>query len=102
MSTVVKRAVLVVPALALIISACGTSTVPADDVAEEAQRVLGEELGTEVEVDCDDDLPGEKDAEITCLMTDPESGDTYDMTAVVTEVDGSNVNMTFTVAPEPN
>nr|CAA9316075.1 MAG: hypothetical protein AVDCRST_MAG46-506 [uncultured Nocardioidaceae bacterium] len=92
-----------VPALALMMmSGCGTSTVPADDVATEAEEVLGPEFGSEVTVECDDDLPGEKDAEITCLLTDPSTDDTYDMTAVVTEVDGSNVNMTFTVAPEPN
>jgi hypothetical protein len=102
MSTVIKRAVLVVPALALMISACGTSSVPADDVAQEAQDVLTAELGTEVTVECEDDLPGEVEAKITCLMTDPTTGDVYDMDAVVTEVDGSNVNMTFTVAQEPN
>ncbi len=97
MSSVIKRALIVAPALALMLSACGASAVSADDVAAEAERVLGEQIGSPVEVDCPDDLPAEKDAKITCTLTDPATGDTYDMTAVVTSVDGSEVRMDFEV-----
>ena len=92
-----RRALLVTPALLLTLSACGTSAVAAEDVAAEAESALGEKLDATIEVECPEDLPAEEGAEITCTLTDPATSDTYDMTAVVSAVDGSDVQMNFEV-----
>lgn len=62
---------------------------------------MAEAVGSPVEVTCEDDLEAEKDAKITCELTEPSSDQTYDMTAVVTSVDGSDVNMEIEVLEPP-
>jgi PBP1b-binding outer membrane lipoprotein LpoB len=94
MSPVIKRTLIVVAALALVLTGCSTSAVPADDVATEAERVLAEQMG-EVEVECPDDLAAEIDETITCTVTVVESDQTLDMTATVTTVEGDDVSMEF-------
>jgi hypothetical protein len=94
MSPVIKRILIVVPALALALTGCSTSAVAADDVATEAERVLGEQLG-EVDVQCPDDLAAEVDERITCTVTVAETDETLDMTATVTDVNGDDVSMQF-------
>jgi hypothetical protein len=80
MSLVIKRILILVPALVLSMTGCGTSAVAADDVATEAERVLAERMG-EVQVDCPDD--------------------TLDMTATVTTVEGDDVSMEFNFPEDP-
>ena len=94
MSPVIKRILLVVPALALTLTACGTAAVPADDVATEAERVLAEQLG-EVQVECPEDLVAELKEKVTCTVTLPDADEPVDMTATVTSVEGEDVAMEF-------
>jgi len=94
MSPVIKRILIVVPALALALSGCSTSAVAADDVATEAERVLADQMG-EVQVECPDDLAAEVDETITCTVTVAETDEALDMTATVTDVNGDDVSMQF-------
>ena len=94
MSLVIKRILILVPALVLSMTGCGTSAVAADDVATEAERVLAERMG-EVQVDCPDDLAAEVEKMITCTVIVVDSDETLDMTATVTTVEGDDVSMEF-------
>lgn len=90
-------------ALALSVSALSgcSSSVPADDLAEQVSAQLESQVGqTPDDVMCPEDLAAEVGAEVTCELTDGE--DVYDVALVVTEVDDSDVLFDITVADAPN
>ncbi|GAB2762353.1 hypothetical protein GCM10027020_13230 [Nocardioides salsibiostraticola] len=90
-------------ALALSVSALSgcSSSVTADDVAEQVSSELEKQIGQAPDdVTCPEDLPAEVDAEVTCELTDGEN--VYDVAVVVTSVDGSDVLFDLTVADAPN
>lgn len=88
----------VIPALLIVLAACGSASISADEVASKAESALGEKIGNKPEVECPEDLPAEKGKSQTCTLTDPDSGKKYDMTAKVTEVDGDRYRLGFEVA----
>jgi hypothetical protein len=85
-----------VPLLVLALASCGTGTVAADDVAEQAEVALEGQLGTRYEISCPDDLPAEVGATTRCtLAADEDTELGVDIT--VTEVEGDTVNFDIQV-----
>jgi hypothetical protein len=61
------------------------------DVEEQVSTQLGEQAGREPEaVECPEDLEGEVDTTMTCVLRD--GGQEYDVTVTVTEVEGTRVD----------
>jgi hypothetical protein len=72
-------------------SAGSTPTVAQADVEQSVSTELGEQAGREPEeISCPGDLEGEVGTEMTCTLRD--SGEEYDVTVTVTEVDGTRVD----------
>jgi hypothetical protein len=73
----------------------------AEDVEQQVASQVAAQVGTAPDdVTCPEDLPAEVGATTTCLLTDGE--DEFDTAIEVTGVDGTNVNFSIEVAPEPN
>lgn len=91
---------------ALALAACSASanlTIPASSVAEEAERILEEQIGSRPEIDCGDESVDLVDGtEVDCLLTDPVSGSEFDMTATLSDVDGTKYTLNVQVADAPN
>lgn len=86
--------------LAGLVAGCGSGSVSADDVAEQAKTSLEEQVGQPAEsVECEDDLKAEVDESVRCELT--AQGQTYGLTATVSSVDGDNVQMEFQVDDQP-
>ena len=96
----------VAAAAALALSACSVSanlTIPASSVAEEAERILEEQIGSRPEIDCGEEkIDLVNDTHEDCPLTDPATGTEYDMVATITEVDGTNYTLNVQVADTPN
>lgn len=89
------------PALALSVSACGAGSVDGDEVEDQAESQLEQQFGIRPDIDCEDDLPAEEGATITCGLTvDGEDG-TYDVTVTTRSVDGDTANFDIEVADTP-
>lgn len=79
----------------------GGVSVAKDDVAKEISNQLQQEVGRAPEsVNCPSDLKGEVGATLKCELQD--NGDTYGVTATVTQVDGSNVKFDIKVDDKPS
>ncbi len=58
-------------------------------------------MGVRPDIDCEDDLPAEEGATITCALTvDGEDG-VYDVTMTTTSVDGDTAQFDVQVADQP-
>jgi predicted metalloprotease len=80
----------------------GDDTVSTNEIEEKAKTALTKEAGQAPKsISCPNDLDAEQGAKETCTLTDNQ-GNTYDMTAEITSVDGDNVEFHFQVANQPN
>lgn len=90
----------------LALGACSASanlTIPASSVAEEAERILEEQIGSRPEVDCGDESVDLVDGtELDCVLTAPASGSEYDMTATLSDIKGTKYTLNVQVADAPN
>ena len=79
----------------------GKGTIFADEIERQAEESLGEKYGTRPDITCPDDLAG-KAGETTRCVLGVEGDDTrYGMTVEVTEMDGSQYNLSFSVDEQP-
>jgi uncharacterized protein DUF4333 len=90
-------------ATSLAFAACGgDDSVSSSEIEEKAKTSLSKEVGqTPKSISCPSDLDAKEGEKETCTLTDNE-GNTYDMTAEITSVDGDNVEFHFQVADQPN
>lgn len=78
------------------LSACGQS-VSSDEVEEQISTQWESQMGQSPdEVDCTDDLPAEEGESITCVLT--TEGESVDLTATVSSVEGDTVNFDIDVS----
>lgn len=89
------------PALALSLSACGAGTVDAAEVEEQAESQLEQQVGIRPDVACEDDLPAEEGATITCSLTVEGDDAVYDVTVTTTSVEDNTANFDVVVADTP-
>ena len=91
----------ILTAAALVLVACGSSTIAQDDVEEQVSTQLTETVGQEPDaVDCPGDLTAEVGEEMTCVLT--AGPDTIDVAVRVTEVSDGNAEFDIQVADEVN
>jgi len=99
--------VLVVGVAVLVLAGCSVHaeagpTVSASKVASTAEGALEKKVGTRPDIDC-----GSKDVilvngkSITCDLTDPSSGDVYDVKITFSKVQGSTFHIDTKVAQTP-
>lgn len=100
------RSIVLVPAAglcALALAACSFNanlTVPASKIAEDAEGALAE-IG-EADVDCGEENVDLVDGEVVeCELTDPASGNVYDTTVTLSDVDGTKYHVDVKVAEAP-
>ncbi len=85
-------------AAAGLLAGCAVGTsVSAADVEEQARTTFAEQFPVD-SVDCDEDLPGEVGATITCVLV--SEGTSFEMTATATELEGDTVNLEFELTDE--
>ncbi len=85
----------------LLLSGCSSEKkVDKDDVAKQISTQLESQVGQAPEkVECPEDLKAEKDATLTCTLTD--GSDSYGVKVTVTSVDGDNVKFDIKVDDQP-
>ncbi len=92
----------------LVLGACSVTasanrTVGAEQIADQAEGALEEQIGQRPEIDCGDDQVDLVDGEVVdCELTDPASGDEYDTTVTLSDVDGTEYHIDVQVADQPN
>jgi hypothetical protein len=89
-----------VPSLFAIatLAACGGAlTVSADDVEAQAIEQFSQQFPVD-SVECDEPLPGEEGASITCVLV--SEGQAFEMTVTTTSVDGTNVQFDLELTDE--
>ena len=92
----------------LVLGACSVTasanrTVGAEQIADQAEGALEEQIGQRPEIDCGDDQVDLVDGEVVdCELTDPASGDEYDTTVTLSDVDGTEYHIDVQVAEQPN
>ena len=99
-----RRARLLAAALFLLagLAACGTSPLPAEDVAEKAEDALEERIGSRPEISCPDDLEAEVGTETRCMLTAGDDPTEFGVTITVTSVEDGNVAFDVEVDQEPS
>jgi hypothetical protein len=75
----------------------GALTVSADDVEAQAIEQFSQQFPVD-SVECDEPLPGEEGATITCVLV--SEGQAFEMTVTTTSVDGSNVQFDLELTDE--
>lgn len=89
---------------ALFLAACGSSAVPAADVAQSIREQLASEFGDPLDevpdVTCPGDLPAEVNATIRCTLRDLD-GD-YGLTVTVISVEGGKATYDIAIDDEPS
>lgn len=80
-----------------LMAGCGTGTVSASEVEEEAAAQFEQQFQVD-SVDCDEDLPGEVGATITCVLV--SEGNAFEMTVTTTEVEDGTVNFDLELTDE--
>ncbi len=84
------RLLATVPALALVLSACGAGSLSPRDVATAAEKALEEQLGVRTRVQCPGELSAEPGAILRCALTADGDLAEYGVTVTVTsERDGT-------------
>jgi Domain of unknown function (DUF4333) len=96
-----RRSLLVVPALLLGLSACGTATLSADEVATGAEDALEAEVGQRPDVTCPEDLEAEVGAEMRCTLTAEGLEGEYGVTVRISEVEGETASFDVQVDDAP-
>ncbi len=88
---------LALPAL-VVLAACGTGAVPADELEKSVTSKLEEKVGVKPKkVDCPEaGLEAKVGSKVTCVLTAP-NGDQVDVLLTAKTVEGSNVNFDFEV-----
>ena len=87
--------------LPLGLASCGAGSVDSDDVEDQAETQLELSVGVEPDIDCEDDLPAEEGATITCALTVEGESDVYDVTMTTTSVEGDTAQFDVQVADAP-
>ena len=95
-----SRVLIAVPVLALGLTACGL-TLPADDVASQAENALEEQVGARPDIVCPEDLEAEVGAETRCTLTAGDDPAEYGVTVTVTAVDGGEAEFDVEVDRQP-
>ena len=102
----IAETLIVCAAAATLLTGCsfsGTPTADPADVAATAADALEQQVGSRPEMDC-----GTETVEIVsgtvvnCVLTDPETGLTYDAPVTISDVDGLDYVVNVDVAAEPN
>lgn len=89
---------------ALALSACsaGPASASGEAVAEAAADSLEKQLGQRPEIDCGTEpVTLEEGKTVDCVLTDPVSGNLYDTTVTITDVDGGKWKAQVKVADTP-
>jgi hypothetical protein len=90
-----------VPILLVGLSACGSSTLSADEVATKAEEALEQQIGVRPDISCPEDVKAEVGAETRCTLTGGDDPTEYGVSIKVTEVDGDNAKFDIQVDEEP-
>lgn len=87
--------------ITLVLAACGTGSVPSDELEKTVTSKLKDQVGIAPKsVECPEEgLKAEVGATQTCVLTAP-NGDQVDVKLTAKKVDGSNVNFDFEVGTE--
>lgn len=91
------RVLLALCLVALAACSAGSASVSADDVAAQAEEQFTAQFPVD-SVDCPEDLPGEVGATVTCVLV--SEGTSFEMTAEVTSVEGSEVDFSLELTEE--
>ena len=95
------RALLVLPALAFGLAACGTPTLSADDVAKGAEDALEKQVGQRPDVTCPDDVEAKVGNETRCTLTAEGLDGEYGVTVTITSVKDGTANFDVQVDSQP-
>ena len=89
---------------ALALAACSLEpTATGEEVADAAADALEAEVGERPEIDCGDDtVTIAEGEEVDCVLIDPASGNEYDTTVTITDVDGGEWHADVQVADAAN
>lgn len=90
-----------VPFLFAGLSACGSSTLSADEVANKSEDALEEQIGLRPQITCPEDLEAKVGAETRCTLTGGDDPTEYGVTVTVTSVDGDNAKFDVQVDDQP-
>lgn len=85
---------------ALTLTACGSGTLSAEEVATTAEDALEQEVGTRPDISCPDGLPKEEGASTRCTLTAGDDPTEYGVTVTVNSTDG-DTRLGVTVDDEP-
>lgn len=80
-----------------LLAACGGGAVSASEIEEEARAQFEQQFPVD-SVDCDEDLPAEVGATITCVLV--SEGDAFEMTVTTSEVEDGTVNFDLELTDE--
>jgi hypothetical protein len=84
------------------LAACGSATVPAEDVAAAAETAFEEESGgIEFPVICPDDLEAEVGAQTYCVLRNTTRNEDFDVRVTVTSVEGDTAQFDFEFGNQP-
>ena len=95
-----RRLVVVLGALPLALGACAGS-LPAADVATQAEDVLEEQEGVRPDITCPEDLEEEVGAQTRCTWTAGDDPTEYGLTITVTAVDGDGAEFDVGLDRQP-
>lgn len=97
MTHALRVPVLLVLFVAVLAGCGGQATVDAGDVEEQARQEFAEQFPVD-SVNCDDDLPAEVGASVTCVLV--SEGTSFEMTATTTEVEGEDASFDLELTAE--
>lgn len=102
----IAQTLIVFAAAATLLTGCsfsGTPTANAVDVAATAADALEQQVGSRPEMDCGTEtIEIVNGTVVNCVLTDPETGLTYDAPVTISDVDGLDYVVNVNVAAEPN
>lgn len=81
----------------MVLAGCGSGSVSAADVEEEAAAQFGEQFPVD-SVECDEDLPAEVGASITCVLV--SEGASFEMTATASSIEDGQVSLDLELTDE--
>lgn len=84
-------------AVAGLLAACGGGAVSASEIEDEARTQFEEQFPVD-SVECDEDLPAELNATITCVLV--SEGQSFEMTVTTSEVEDGTVNFDLELTDE--
>jgi hypothetical protein len=90
-----------VPFVLAGLAACGTSTLPANEVATKAEDALQQQIGVRPTISCPDDVKAEVGVKTRCTLTGGDDPTRYGVTVTVTSVDGTNAEFDIQVDQQP-